>query len=131
MPERDFGAPDLWSLVNGTDQPIYGRWTQQSGSDHVTIERRDWDALKPGDSAYGRYVDFDPFHEKYWWGYSCYKHVWRNLNGVMELFGWLSRVALVTTESGALAAEFFDGIDSKGRVVLEANLDEPNCGGPP
>ncbi|MFD7046225.1 hypothetical protein, partial [Rhodococcus jostii] len=69
------------TLKNDTGQPIYGTWSEQTGSDVSALEVVKDMPLPSGghesrprnDSSYGQYG-----HKSYWMGHICYNNAWWN-----------------------------------------------------
>ncbi|MFC9769659.1 hypothetical protein [Rhodococcus jostii] len=75
------GDSHWWTLKNDTGQPIYGTWSEQTGSDVSALEVVKDMPLPSGghesrprnDSSYGQYG-----HKSYWMGHICYNNAWWN-----------------------------------------------------
>ncbi|MDV6277849.1 hypothetical protein R3Q06_30630 [Rhodococcus erythropolis] len=120
---HESGNPELWHLTNGTDQPVYGTWSVQIGSQVSEITRRDWDALKPGDSAYANNIDW-AVGRVYWMGHICYDHKQWNFprQSLVNFIGF----TLTGTPSQGLSAEWGKaGVPTKEDLVY--NWREGAC----
>ncbi|MFC9761631.1 hypothetical protein [Rhodococcus jostii] len=69
---------DWWTLANVTGQPIYGEWSEQSGSAVSKVHIvPDMQLSSPGHESRPR-TDNALRGAPYWMGHICYNHVWWN-----------------------------------------------------
>ncbi|MDV6277602.1 hypothetical protein R3Q06_29350 [Rhodococcus erythropolis] len=118
---------DWWSLYNNTGQPIFGTWSEQSGSLTKELDLvKDMPLANGGHESRER-TDSMWRGDPYWMGHICYAHAWWNFPRSVLNLGPNARFALEAKDGQLRATWNPQATPSRSGTDLTRNPYEAPC----